>query len=165
MIKIVEAIGFSWQEKVTLIKAERLANGVIAGAAFRDQVLAHKKLDGTPGFDECDDTPEQVYQKFMAAWEKGGDITVALETPPWWNVVARRKEVARETEKGPVFNALKFPCGGVPGVADTLTHEFAHGAGFGHSYKKSAKRDNSAPYRIGAIVGELAALIEALGIA
>lgn len=153
MIKIVKLTGATEKEEKIIYDGLAALNAIWDADKFKEAVLAHKKLDGTIGFENTDDTNQEVWDKLHAA-----DIEIIDEvyTPSWWERKHDNIVVGYEDEDGSVHQNSTFlddyeNCD----VADNLAHESCHVLGWSHDYEDTDIRPYSVPYGIGQIVSAL----------
>lgn len=153
MLTIASENGFTPAELTKVTDGFDLANEVIASDAFKQGVLAHTKLDGSRGFENTDDTPEEVYAKLTS-----GDSSIAISVRSYSPLdVAKRHEVAHENpDGGVVFNRKFFSNEDLPSLVNTIVHEYCHTRGFTHDRDATARRPFSTPYGVGAIAQKVA---------
>jgi hypothetical protein len=142
-----------------LQQAVDLANEVMRGDDFKAAVLRYQSLNMNgnrivPGFMTTRDSREQVYARLMQGWS----VRFCISMPPWYKRWFS-KEIARESSDGTVtFDRNKYVRQDLPSLANTVSHECAHVAGYPHS---SAQDYDSVPYAIGNLVEQLARAVHA----
>jgi hypothetical protein len=153
MLTIADDHGFSQDELIKVSQGFDMANRVLPSKDFHQRILAHHKLDGTPGFENTDDTPEQVYTRLTT-----GDaaIRISIQSYPWYDF-PKRNEVAHENpDGGVVLNRKFFANEDVPSLVNTIIHEYCHTRGYVHDHEPTARRPYSVPYGVGDIAHTVA---------
>lgn len=155
MIKLASLTGGSIYERDEIINALSALNQIWSGDKLKAKVLAHQKLNGSSGFENTDDTPEQVWAKMQAA---DVVIDVLIYQPSWWERMKDRMGkgvVGYEDSDGVHVNGLILDGESMPDVADNLAHETFHQLGYTHDFNPTPERPYSAPYGVGVMVGEV----------
>lgn len=140
MIKLFSANGFSAEEKKKLVEAMDLANKMQDSLSFKRRV-------STAIFSSTKNNNMKILEDI----QKDHWFKASIQSYPWWKVW-KRVEVAAETPTGVTFNRAFFKNQSLASLANTISHETMHIAGYSHS---SAKDFASVPYQIGQIVEDL----------
>ena len=153
-------------ERVTL--AGELVEQVVNSNEFRDRVLNmtyRKSGKDYVGYTQTTDTPDQILGKIIQAQENftGGSEGVLDYYLDMYYKNNRVIGYTSQTDKYIHMNR-KFHRSYTPArTTANLFHEWLHKIGYGHSYSNNSSRPHSVPYKLGSVMGEMAATIAANG--
>lgn len=152
MIELTSLRNADYIETQKMNFAIGLVNKSWTSEYLKEAILSHKKLDGTLGFENTDDTNEQVWNKMQAMFSQGISIDVTMYYPNFFQRF-HNNVVGYEDDNGIHVNKTFFdnydPCD----VANNIGHETLHQCGYEHDYEETPIRPYSAPYAIGAMIG------------
>lgn len=150
-ITMASLTGATDDEAVKITAALALVNKAWGSPELQAKVLAAVKLDGTPGFESTDDSPQQVWNNMQAAGAVAIDDEVY--TPGWFQRRFDNDVVGYEDTDGSVHENSTFIDEYTPAeVANNLAHETCHKLGYSHDFDATPQRPFSQPYQIGDMV-------------
>lgn len=161
-VKGMQISGFDKSGEMKIKSAFSLMEKVVNSLEFKDRVINFKNNKGQRAFASNKGlTNEQIYEIFMSGQETLQPDTVGemnfflKQYSRWWS-----KVIGYTSPDVNLINVnYKFFKNYRPSdVAGNLTHEWVHKIGFDHT---SAAEHDSAPYAIGYIMDEMAALVSA----
>ena len=156
MIKIKSATGFSDDELKKLQGGVDLANKTIVDARFKAKVLAHLKLDGTSGYENTDDSCEQVWDNIKSKMiDSDLEIDFSIYTTAWYDR-ADDIVIGYEDEDGEHLNRKFFSEFTEADLVDTIIHESGHAIDYTHDFESTNIRPYSEPYGTGYEAEEVA---------
>lgn len=127
-----------WKQKITDNAA--IASQIMSSQEFLNKVASH------PGFYFTNQSSVVVSLKF----ENAGDVTINVGFySRWWT-----RAIAYEQDGAVYFNTYKEKYGA--GSVDNVSHETAHALGYSHAGNSPSGNENTVPYWVGNLVGELA---------
>lgn len=151
-VKLTDA---SASQKTKYEKALAIVLKVIKDPAFKKAILAHKRMDGSSGFENTSDSPSKVYQKLLEGSEtyKKAEIDREADLEVRFYYAANSTVGYTYPNVGYIKVNTKFFNGYTPSsVAANFIHEYLHKLGYGHDSSATARRPKSVPYGIGSIM-------------
>lgn len=163
LMNVHTAKNFTDQQYDKLMQAQQLVELIINSAAFKSRVL-NFTYQGSKQFVQNNGmSNEQIYETLMSGAEMYPvqtaadhfmDYDLVLYKPKWY----QSKKVLGYTNQNTRvihINKLFFNKADINEIAMNLVHEWTHKMGFGHDYKKTARRPYTVPYGVGYIVRDL----------
>lgn len=163
LMNIRSAENFSNQQYNKLMQAKELVEMIINSAAFKSRVLSFSS-NGVQGFVQNNGmSNQQIFDYLMSGAEKYPAQTVAdhfmdydlvLYKPKWYQ---SKKVLGYTSQDTSIIHINKkfFSDAEINQIAMNLVHEWTHKMGFGHDFKRTARRPSSVPYGIGYIIRDL----------
>lgn len=153
MITLRSLTGATETEATQIRGALAALNLIWSSDPFKAAILAHTKLDGSPGFENTDDDCQAVWDKMHS-----GDVEIddSVYSPTFWQRLRGNNVVGYEDTDGSVHENRTFLDGAIAAfIADNLAHESMHKLGYEHDFEPTAIRPYSVPYGVGEIVNTL----------
>lgn len=147
---------FTPKESTRLEEARGICETICNSELFKEKFLAADFHGETSQWKH--NTNEQIFDHFMAGAEvlqpeidSEADIDLTIFNPkPWSSVVGYTySNTARQWINRKFFWSLKLYQ-----VAGNIVHEWGHKLGFGHDYKRTARRPFSICYQLNRIIKE-----------
>lgn len=156
----LKLVGANTAQSTKYAKAIEVFKKVIKDPEFKKRVLAHKKLNGSLGFENTTDTPAKVYEKLLQASEtfKKAEIDHDVDIEVRFYYANNSTVGYTYPNVGYINVNTKFFDGYKPNsVAANLLHEYMHKLGYGHDSARTTRRPYSVPYGMGSIMSSLGA--------
>lgn len=151
MIKIQMLYGATEDETTQINGGLSYLNKVWSSDALKQKVLTHTKMDSSPGFENTDDSCQQVWDAMQAA-----DISLIDYVYDPTREDVKYGVVGYEDEDGSVHESREFlPEYDAADIADNLGHETMHKLGYSHDEDPTPIRPYSAPYGVGQMISDL----------
>ncbi len=159
-MEIHTAKNFTDQQYDRLMQAKQLVEMIINSPAFKSRVL---NFNGGTFIQNNGLTNLQIYELLMSGAEKypqqtevdgAMDYDLVLYKPKWYQSKKVLGYTSQDTRVVHI-NKLFFNKADINEIAMNLVHEWTHKMGFGHDFKKTARRPYSVPYGVGYIVRDL----------
>lgn len=142
-------------------RAMSLFRKVVGLKEFRSAVLAHKKKDGSVGFNgksgDPKSKPVDIYENILAGNEKlqpekDGEVDMEVE---FYYASNSTVGYTYPNVKRIYVNTKFFDGYAISSVAANLIHEWLHKLGYGHDSAATSIRPYSVPYGVGSIMRSL----------
>ncbi len=139
-------------------RAMALFRKVVGLKEYRSAILAHKKRDGSSGFNSKSGdpykSPEDIYKHILAGNEKlqpekDGEVDMEVE---FYYASNSTVGYTYPNVKRIYVNTKFFDGYTISSVAANLNHEWMHKLGYGHDSAATSIRPYSTPYGVGSIM-------------
>jgi hypothetical protein len=161
MIKSVSANGFMTGELQKLLAGIDLANQSLQDPEFDSDFLACKRMNGSSGFENTDDTPAYALQRLKAGLTTDrANVQFSIYTESFMQRLHRKltgwMTDGYEDNLGTHMNREFFASASLAEIAANVAHEFTHAMDYGHDRQPTARRPYSLPYQVERIVQAIA---------
>jgi hypothetical protein len=169
-VNIIDFTDANESNQALVAGAVELIEQVVNTNSFRDQVLnmtyqLNKNGKVYPGFTQNTETNEEVLSKILRAKEiyDGGSEGVIDYFLDMYYTTSRVIGYTSPTDRYIHLNRRYYKNYTSVQATANLFHEWLHKIGFKHSQKRNKFRPHSVPYKLGYLVGDMAAEIAAKG--